>query len=248
MGKGTGDYALALAVAPIPAHDGGGRPSALYKPRRRLSALFNLSVIVLVMPGVAFAIYEGASASPIMQRILLAIGLAVLGISCGYVLRTVLQRARGRHRRIRTGLAWLSVRSLTALAGALAGRGRSALLQEWTAHLAGESGQDPASWAKVQQAIGFLAAGMGYRCSDWADAAWRPADAVLRSRVLSGLFVAVPTIVVGVTVLTHKGTMTVLTSFGSIFGVGTFLSGVIKAARWYRDAEPPEPMARQAKK
>jgi hypothetical protein len=42
--------------------------------------------------------------------------------------------------------------------------------------------------------------------------------------------------------------MTVLASFGSIFGVGTALAAVIKAGRKYREVEPPKPKARQARK
>jgi hypothetical protein len=150
--------------------------------------------------------------------------------------------------RIRASIAGASVRGLTGLAAFLAGREGPALLDESDGHLAGESGHDPVSWTKVKEAAGFVVAGVRYRCSDWADAAWRPVDAVLRSRLLSGLFVAVPTIVAAVEVLSHKGTMTVLTSFGSIFGIGTALAGAIKAGRKYRDVEPPEPKARQARK
>jgi hypothetical protein len=70
---------------------------------------------------------------------------------------------------------------------------------------------------------------------------------MLRSRFLSGLFVAGPTIMVAYEVLTHKGTMTLLTSLGSIFGTWAFLSGAIKAGRTYRDVMPPEPKARQSR-
>lgn len=100
----------------------------------------------------------------------------------------------------------------------------------------------------MREALGFVVAGVRYRGQNWADAAWKPADALLRSRFLSGLFVVIPTIVVIIEVLTHKGTMTMLTSFGSIFAVGTMLAGAIKAGRKYRGVEPPEPKARQAKK
>ena len=151
-------------------------------------------------------------------------------------------------RRVRASVTGSSVRSLTSFAAVLAGREGPILHEEWKAHLAGESGRDAAGWAKLKQAAGFVKTGIRYRCSDWADAAWRPVDAVLRSRLLSGLFVAVPTIVATVEVLSHKGTMTVLTSFGSIFGIGTALAGATKAGRKYRDVEPPEPKARQARK
>jgi hypothetical protein len=78
---------------------------------------------------------------------------------------------------------------LTGLAVLLAGRKRAALRDEWRAHLAGESGHDPASWHKARQAAGFLLSAIRYRCSDTTDAAWAVADAVLRSRPLSNLVV-----------------------------------------------------------
>ena len=134
-------------------------------------------------------------------------------------------------------IAGFFARSLTGLAAFAAGRQGPALFAEWNAHLAGD-GHAPASWSKVRLAAGFGIAGARCRCSDWSDAAWRPADVVLRSRFLSGLFVAIPTIVAAAEVLSHKGTMTVLTSFGSIFGIGTSLAGAIKAGRKYRDVEP----------
>ena len=178
---------------------------------------------------------------------LLCAAIPVAGAFSMFVL-AYLRRARGRHRVRRAALAGVSVRILTALAAVLAGRGGKVLFRESDAHLAGESGHDTPNGAKLKQAAGFVLAGARYRGQDWADAASRPVDAVLRSRFLSGLFVVVPTIVVAVEVLTHKGTMTVLTSFGSIFGVGTALAGAIKAGRKYRDVEPPEPKARQARK
>ena len=53
--------------------------------------------------------------------------------------------------RIGQGLAGSSVRSLTGLAAWLAGSERPALRDEWRAHLAGESGHDPATWPKIRQ-------------------------------------------------------------------------------------------------
>jgi hypothetical protein len=150
------------------------------------------------------------------------------------VLASYLRRARGRHRRIRIGLAGVSVRILTALAAALAGRTGSVLLRESDAHLAGQSGHDVANWAKLKQAAGFVLAGIRYRGQDWADTSWKPVEAVLRSRALSAMFVSVPTIVVAMAVLRAKGTITVFTSFGSIFGIGVALAGAVKYGRRYR--------------
>jgi hypothetical protein len=153
-----------------------------------------------------------------------------------------------RQAQAQSSMARFTVRGLTSLAALLAGREGPALRDEWRAHLAGESGHDPVSWSKVREAVGFVVAGLRDRGQGWRDAAWQPVDAVLRSRILSNLFVAVPTIVVAFEVLTHKGTMTLFTSLGSIFGTWTFLAGTIKAGRKYRDVEPPEPKARRARK
>jgi hypothetical protein len=150
--------------------------------------------------------------------------------------------------RMRASVTGFSVRGLTGLAAFLAGREGLALLDESDGHLAGESGHDPLSWSKVKEAAGFIVAGVRYRCSDWADAGWRPADAVLRSRVLSNLFITIPTVADAVEVLRHEGTLGVLTSFGSIFTVGVMLYGLVKLGRWWRNVELPEPKARRAEK
>lgn len=209
----------------------------------RLFAALSLCSAAGGLAGVALTSATGHVKLTLLVTVLVMLAGAG-GVGSGPLL--ALQRARGRHRRIRIGLAGLSAQSLTALAASLAGRGGLALLWESDAHLAGESGHDVANLAKVKQAAGFVRAGVRYRLSDWADAAWRPTDAVLRSRLLSGLFVAIPTIVVAFEVLTHKGTMTLLTSLGPIFGTWTFLAGAIKAGRKYRDVHPPAPKARRS--
>jgi hypothetical protein len=60
--------------------------------------------------------------------------------------------------------------------------------------------------------------------------------------------VAIPTIVDTVEVVGHEDTLTVLTSFGSSYGVGTALAAVIKAKRKYRDVEPPRRRATRPEK
>jgi hypothetical protein len=143
-------------------------------------------------------------------------------------------------------IAGYSARTLTGLAVFAAGRRQGpALFAEWTAHLAGE-GQDAAGWPLIRLAAGFVVAGARCQGQDWADTAWKPAEVMLRSRFLSGLFTSTPTVTVAVEVLTHKGTMTLLTSLGAIFGTWTFLAGMIKAGREYRGVKPPPPKARQA--
>ncbi|HEY6502051.1 MAG TPA: hypothetical protein VIZ20_21660 [Streptosporangiaceae bacterium] len=214
--------------------------------RREFPSLYNVFVAAaLAFVGMVLTAAALTTSNRSAQVALLLVIAPLTTTSVGMMLK-----ARGRHRRriVRLGLAGLSVHSLTSVAALLAGREGLALLDESDAHLAGQSGHDPASWAKLKEAAGFVIAGVRYRGQDWADAAWKPADAVLRSRFLSGLFVVIPTMVVAAEVLTNKGTIGMFTSFGSIFGVGAFLAGVIKAGRWYRNVEPPEPKARQARK
>lgn len=158
------------------------------------------------------------------------------------------QTAPNLRARARASVTGFSVRSLASFAAILAGREGPTLREEWKAHLAGESGHDAVGWAKLKQAAGFVKTGAGYRCSDWADAAWRPVDAVLRSRARSNLFVLIPTFVAAYLIFRHNGTIGVLTSFESIGMIGGLLYAVIKAGRKYLDVEPPKPKARQARK
>lgn len=151
-------------------------------------------------------------------------------------LLTILVRQSGR-----------AASGLTDLAVFLAGRKRVALDQEWRAHLAGESGEDPPSWQNVKQASGFLISAVRYRCSDTADAVWAVTDAVLRSRTLSNLVVVIPTAAAEYLVLRHAGTLGVVTSAESTGMIGGTLYGLIRTGRWWRNVKPPEPKARRAK-
>jgi hypothetical protein len=144
-------------------------------------------------------------------------------------------------------LARFSAHSLTDLAALLAGRRRPALRAEWRTHLAGESGHDPANWAKVKDALGFVASALHCRWTDTADVAWTPVDAILKSRKLSNLLVFVPTVAAAMYILRHLGTLGVITSAEGISAIGGGLYGLIRVGRWWRDVEPPEPKARRAK-
>lgn len=145
-------------------------------------------------------------------------------------------------------VARLSVDSLTSFAALLAGRRRLTLRQEWIAHLAGEGGHDPATWQKVKQAFGFLVSAIRYRCTDAADMAWTPFDAILRSRTLSNLSVLVPTTAAGCLVLRHEGVLGVVTSAESILAIAAALYGLIRTGRWWRNVKPSEPKAQRSKK
>jgi hypothetical protein len=144
-------------------------------------------------------------------------------------------------------LARFSVRRLTGLAVLLAGRKRPALRAEWRAHLAGESGHDRVTWQKVKEALGFVASAIRCRCSDAAEAAWTPVDAVLKSRTLSNLFTLMPTALAALALFRHGGTVGLLGSAESISAIYLTLYALVLAGRKYRDVKPPEPKARRAK-
>ncbi len=146
--------------------------------------------------------------------------------------------------------AWFSAFvacGLTDLAVLLAGRKRPALLAEWRAHLAGESGHDPITWQKVREAVGFVASAIRCRRSDAADTAWTPVEAVLKSRTLSNLFALMPTALAALILFRHGGTVGLLGSAESISAIYLTLYALVLAGRKYRDVKPPEPKARRAK-
>lgn len=152
----------------------------------------------------------------------------------------------GAPREIRADRAFVrfSVRRLTDLAALLAGHERPVLREEWRAHLAGESGQDPVTWHKVKDALGFVASAVQCRMADVGDAAWIPVDAILKSRKLSNLLVFGPTAMSAVYILRHDGTLGVVTSAEAISAIGVGLYGLVRVGRWWRDVKPPEPKAR----
>jgi hypothetical protein len=132
------------------------------------------------------------------------------------------------------------------MASLLAGRRRAALRDEWHTHLAGHSGHDPASWQKVKDARGFVVAAIRCRCSDAAEAAWTPVDAILKSRTLSNLFVLIPTLVDALFIFHRDGLDEVLRSMESIVKAGALLYGLILAGRWYRNVKPSAPKRRRS--
>jgi len=142
--------------------------------------------------------------------------------------------------------AAISPRRLTNLAVFLAGRKRSSLRDEWRSHLSGETGRGLARKDQIRAARGFLLAAVRLRLQDAVNCAWRPADAMLRSRTLSNLFVLIPTATAALYILRHLGTLGVLTSAESVSAVGGCLYGLVRIGRWWRDVKPPEPKARRA--
>jgi hypothetical protein len=141
----------------------------------------------------------------------------------------------------------ISARCLTRMAVIVAGPKRAALSAEWATHLFGETGTGLPSPRQARDALGFVASATRCRCSDAADAAWTPVDAVLKSRKLSNFLVFVPTAMAAVSILRHEGTIGVLTSAESISAIGGGLYGLVRVGRWWRHVKPPEPKARRAK-
>ena len=158
-----------------------------------------------------------------------------------------LDREMKRVHRLPDRLTSFSASSLIDLAVLLAGRTRPALRDEWRAHLAGESGHDPITRPKIWQALGFVTAAIQYRLADAADLAWRPADAILRSRTLSNLFMWGPVTMMLVAIVRHDGRFGVVADIQDPAALGAFLYGVIRTGRWWRGVKPPEPKARRAR-
>lgn len=174
--------------------------------------------------------------------------LLVLAMEVFYVFRIELRPNRRvkRARQLPNRLTSLSASSLTNFAVLLAGRSRSALRDEWRAHLGGESGHAPLTWRSNRAAIGFVVSGIKFRLADAADLAWCPADAVLRSRALSNLFVGGPVIVVLVVIVHHDGRFGLVADIQDPAALGAFLYGVIRTGRWWRGIKPPAPKSRRA--
>lgn len=178
-----------------------------------------------------------------------AVAALVTMVSAVSVLMTVLTKAlrAGRAGRVANPYAKFSARGLTALAALLAGRRRPALRAEWRAHLAGEGGHDQVTWRKVREASGFVASATRCRCSDAADAAWAPADAVLKSRTLSNLFTLTPAALAALILFRHGGTIGLLGSAESVSAIYLMFYALVLAGRKYRNVKPPEPKARRAR-
>ena len=100
--------------------------------------------------------------------------------------------------------------------------------------------------ARTGHALGFVVSAIKFRLADAADLAWRPADAVLRSRALSNLFVGGPVIVVLVAIVHHDGRFGLVADIQDPAALGAFLYGVIRTGRWWRGVKPPEPKSRRA--
>jgi hypothetical protein len=84
-----------------------------------------------------------------------------------------------------------------------------------------------------------------YRLEDAAELAWRPADAVLGSRLLSNLFVWGPVIATLVAIVHHDGRFGLVADVQDPIALGAFLYIVIKAGRSWRQIKLPAPKPRR---
>jgi hypothetical protein len=82
---------------------------------------------------------------------------------------------------------------------------------------------------------------MRYRAQDAADLAWQPADAVLRSRTKSNLFVWLPALGIVLAVAHHDGWYGLAANAQNLIETWAGLYAAVRAGRWYRTVKPPEP-------
>jgi hypothetical protein len=148
--------------------------------------------------------------------------------------------------------AWLCKASLspgwlTRAAVFIAGGKHSASRCEWQAHLAGEPGLELSRRDQVRAARGFVWAAVRYRVEDAAELAWQPVDAVLRSRFLSGIFIAGPVLAVVLAILHHDGRYGLALDVQDPFCVGACTWGTILGLRKWRKVRPPERQPRQSR-
>ena len=155
-------------------------------------------------------------------------------------------KGNGHQRRTVRGTL-LSPPSLTRAAVFMAGKKRSAVELEWAGHLLGEPDHSLTQREQARAACGFVWAAVRYRLRDATDQAWRPVDAVLRSRTWSNLFVLIPTALAILFILRNGGTLGVVKSAESISAIGGIFYGMIRARRWWRDVQPPDPKVRRVK-
>jgi hypothetical protein len=138
-------------------------------------------------------------------------------------------------------------RSLTSVAVVLAGRKRSMVDEEWRGHLLGEHVSGLTQREQNRAARGFVLAAIRYRVQDAVDLAWRPADAILGSRLLSNLFVWGPVAVLLVVIYRHDGRYGLVADIQDPACLGAVLCGAIRTGRWWRGVKPPEPKARRTR-
>jgi hypothetical protein len=209
---------------------------------RTFSWLVPWSVTGAATSVVARAVY---SAVTVADHVL---ALAWVAIALGWMATAAFTWRRLYRRPAGAPKVTAPARCLTRMAVFLVGpKQRAALRAEWASHLSGETGAGLPSRRQARDALGFVASAIRCRCSDAADAAWTPVDAVLKSRTLSNLFTLVPTALTALILFLDGGIIGLLGRAESVSAIYLALYALVLAGRKYRDLKPPEPRARRAK-
>jgi hypothetical protein len=185
----------------------------------------------------------GAAAAPAVtqEEDVAGVSPAAAQVVVGEVPDGVLEPVRRRRLARR---AVISPRSLTSIAVVLAGHKRG-VDEEWRGHLLGEHAGGLTQREQARAARGFVLAAIRYRAQDATALAWRPADAVLGSRILSNLFVWGPVIVVLFAIVRRDGRFGLVADIQDPGTLGAFLYSAIRAGRWWRGIKPPDPRPRR---
>jgi hypothetical protein len=138
-------------------------------------------------------------------------------------------------------VAWMSPERLAEFAAFISGSERTSdLREEWHAHLAGESGAGLPRDRQARVAAGLVVGAVRYRLQDLADLVWRPVDAMLKSRALSGMFILVPTLWVSVLFIAQGGLYGLADHLEAMAVAWGAAVGLIHLARKWREVKPPE--------
>jgi hypothetical protein len=140
------------------------------------------------------------------------------------------------------------VQRLTSVAAFLAGRKRGGLHDEWQSHLSGEDGRGLAKKGQLLAACGFIRAALRCRVQDALELAWRPVDAVLRSRILSNLVVGIPLLAAVLAVVRHDGLYGLVANAENLTALVGGAYGTIRLGRWWRGVKPPKHQPRRPDK
>lgn len=142
--------------------------------------------------------------------------------------------------------ARVSPQRLTRLAVLIAGRRRASIGCEWRSHLAGETGTGLPEGRQARVAAGFVAAALRCRLQDLDDIAWKPVDAILASRELSGLVALLATLAAVVISIHGDGVYGLVSNLGNTAVVWGMTYGLIRAGRWWRGVKPAERKSRRS--
>lgn len=171
-------------------------------------------------------------------KVLISLGFAAESLVV-LVCRVQRTSVAGHRLQVTAKIAWHRMNAavaplLTELALFFVGRKRRQLRDEWRGHLAGIDGSKISSVHQVRAACGFVRAAVIMRSHDATDLAWRPADAVLRSRILSRLFVWIPLLATALTVVCEFGLHGLLTKSQNIVALWISSYAAIRIGRWWR--------------